>query len=131
MKYLITTVVVAVVAAIGVGAASASDWYQPNLPAGFRPVPTHVPNMSYGLSTTTYLGSYRLPTYRLPSLSSYRLPTYHYRPTYSGSIGGFNAAGFPKNQYVRPYIRSDGTSVNGYWRNSPTDGLPTCQFVSC
>jgi hypothetical protein len=42
-----------------------------------------------------------------------------------------NAAGFPRNQYVRPYARSDGTLVGGYWRNDPTDGLPTCRVVSC
>lgn len=43
----------------------------------------------------------------------------------------YNAAGFPKNQYVRPYVRKDGTAVGGYWRNSPSDGLPTCKVISC
>ena len=51
-------------------------------------------------------------------------------PTASG-FGEFNAAGFPKNEYVRPYVRQDGTMVSGYWRNSPTDGLPTCQLIKC
>jgi hypothetical protein len=46
-------------------------------------------------------------------------------------FGSDNAAGFPKNQYVRPYVRSDGTMVTGYWRNDPTDGLPTCEVISC
>ena len=46
-------------------------------------------------------------------------------------FGEFNAAGFPKNQYVRPYVRSDGTYVSSYWRNSPDDGLPTCKVISC
>jgi hypothetical protein len=46
-------------------------------------------------------------------------------------FGQFNGAGLPKDQYVRPYIRSDGTAVSGYWRNSPSDGLPTCQIISC
>jgi len=46
-------------------------------------------------------------------------------------FGGVNAAGFPKNQYVRSYLRRDGTFVHGYWRNSPSDGLPTCQIISC
>jgi hypothetical protein len=46
-------------------------------------------------------------------------------------FGGFNAAGFPKNQYVRPYFRRDGTFVSGYWRNSPSDGLPTCHIIRC
>ena len=51
-------------------------------------------------------------------------------PTAPG-FGEFNAAGFPKNQYVRPYVRTDGTYVSGYWRNSPDDGLPTCMVISC
>jgi hypothetical protein len=51
-------------------------------------------------------------------------------PTAPG-FGSANAAGFPKNQYVRPYMRSDGTPVSGYWRNSPSDGLPTCRVISC
>jgi hypothetical protein len=51
-------------------------------------------------------------------------------PTAPG-FGDLNAAGFPKNQYVRPYVRSDGTLVSGYWRNSPTDGLPTCRIIDC
>ena len=46
-------------------------------------------------------------------------------------FGEFNAAGFPKNQYVRPYVRRDGTAVSGYWRNSPADGLPSCRIISC
>jgi hypothetical protein len=46
-------------------------------------------------------------------------------------FGQNNAAGFPRNQYVRPYMRRDGTPVGGYWRNDPTDGLPTCRIVSC
>lgn len=53
-------------------------------------------------------------------------------PDYSASgFGELNGAGYPKNQYVRPYVRRDGTSVSGYWRNSPTDGLPTCHIISC
>jgi hypothetical protein len=51
-------------------------------------------------------------------------------PTAPG-FGQDNAAGFPRNQYVRPYVRTDGTLVSGYWRNDPTDGLPTCRVVSC
>lgn len=51
-------------------------------------------------------------------------------PTAAG-FGEFNAAGFPKNQYVRPYVRKDGTHVDGYWRNSPSDGLPTCRVIGC
>lgn len=43
----------------------------------------------------------------------------------------YNAAGFPKNQYVRGYVRRDGTYVRPYWRNSPHDGLPTCRIITC
>jgi hypothetical protein len=51
-------------------------------------------------------------------------------PTAPG-FGELNAAGFPKDQYVRSYVRRDGTMVSGYWRNSPNDGLPTCRVISC
>jgi hypothetical protein len=51
-------------------------------------------------------------------------------PTAVG-FGELNAAGFPKNQYVRSYVRRDGTFVHSYWRNSPSDGLPTCRVISC
>ena len=51
-------------------------------------------------------------------------------PTATG-FGQYNAAGFPRNQYVRPYVRRNGTTVSGYWRNSPTDGLPTCTVIRC
>ena len=51
-------------------------------------------------------------------------------PTAPG-FGEDNAAGFPRNQYVRSYVRSDGTMVSGYWRNDPSDGLPTCEVISC
>lgn len=54
-----------------------------------------------------------------------------YPDTTAPGFGEYNDAGFPKNQYVRPYMRSDGTYVDGYWRNSPSDGLPTCQIVDC
>jgi hypothetical protein len=53
-------------------------------------------------------------------------------PDYTApGFGELNGAGFPKNQYVRSYVRRDGTFVHGYWRNSPSDGLPTCQIISC
>lgn len=61
-------------------------------------------------------------------------------PGYSGALapdvtaagyGELNDAGFPKNQYVGSYYRRDGTFVGGYWRNSSSDGLPTCRFISC
>jgi hypothetical protein len=49
----------------------------------------------------------------------------------AAGFGELNAAGFPKNQYVRSYVRRDGTFVHSYWRNSPSDGLPTCRVISC
>ena len=53
-------------------------------------------------------------------------------PDFSASgFGELNDAGFPKNQYVRPYVRKDGTVVSGYWRNSPSDGYPTCKIINC
>jgi hypothetical protein len=58
-------------------------------------------------------------------------PTVSYPNVYASGFGGLNAAGFPKNQYVRSYFRRDGTFVHSYWRNSPTDGLPTCRIIRC
>jgi hypothetical protein len=53
-------------------------------------------------------------------------------PDYTApGFGELNRAGFPKNQYVRSYVRRDGTVVSGYWRNSPSDGLPTCRIIRC
>lgn len=49
----------------------------------------------------------------------------------AAGFGRVNAAGYPRNQYVRAYLRSDGTFVSGYWRNSPSDGLSTCQVINC
>jgi len=46
-------------------------------------------------------------------------------------FGGYNAAGYPKNEYVRSYVRRDGTAVYSYWRNSSSDSLPTCRVISC
>jgi hypothetical protein len=57
--------------------------------------------------------------------------TVSYPNVYASGYGQLNGAGFPKNQYVRSYLRRDGTFVNGYWRNSPTDGLPTCRIIRC
>jgi len=68
-------------------------------------------------------GSYAMPdTSNAPGVSSSQ--------DFSG-VGGVNDAGYPKNQYVRPHMRRDGTYVQGYWRNSPNDGLPTCKVIDC
>jgi hypothetical protein len=42
-----------------------------------------------------------------------------------------NAAGHVKNQYVRPYLRSNGTFVPGHWRYGNADGQPTCTIIRC
>ena len=74
-------------------------------------------------------GGYYSPSYSTPSYSipSYYMPSYS-TPSYYGQLNG---AGFPKNQYVSPYFRKNGTYVQGYWRNSPSDGLSTCTIIRC
>jgi hypothetical protein len=66
--------------------------------------------------------------------NTYRPTSYYsssyYRPSYS-YYGQLNRAGFPRNQYVSPYFRSNGTYVGGYWRNSPYDSYPTCSYIRC
>ena len=46
-------------------------------------------------------------------------------------FGQVNAAGRVKNQYVRPYLRSNGTFVPGHWRYGKVDGKPTCKIIRC
>ena len=46
-------------------------------------------------------------------------------------FGEVNAAGFVKNQYVRSYLRRDGTFVPGHWRHGKGDGRPTCKIIRC
>src|SRR6476659_2597889 len=46
-------------------------------------------------------------------------------------FGEVNAAGHVKNQYVRPYVRSNGTFVPGHWRYGHADGQPTCTIIRC
>ncbi len=46
-------------------------------------------------------------------------------------FGQVNAAGRVKNQYVRPYLRSNGTFVPGHWRYGKVDGKPTCKIIGC
>jgi hypothetical protein len=55
----------------------------------------------------------------------------YYRPSYPSYYGQLNRAGYPKNQYVSPYFRSNGTYVGGYWRNSPNDSFRTCSIIRC
>ena len=49
----------------------------------------------------------------------------------AGGFGEVNAAGHVKNQYVRPYVRSNGTFVPGHWRYGNADGKPTCNIIRC
>jgi hypothetical protein len=104
MRLLLATLVVGLVAAVSVGAASAYG--------GYPSYSTYYPSYT---SHTTYYPTYR-PSYYSPSSSYY---------------GQLNAAGYPKNQWVNGYYRSNGTYVQGYWRNSPNDGLPTCRIIHC
>jgi hypothetical protein len=77
-------------------------------------------------------GYYSSPSFYTPTYSSYYSPSY-YTPSYSppSYYGQLNGAGYPKNQYVSPYFRRNGTYVQGYWRNSPSDGLRTCSIIRC
>jgi hypothetical protein len=53
-------------------------------------------------------------------------------PSYDAEgFGEVNAAGAVQNQYVRSYVRADGTFVPGYWRHGRTDGRPTCKIIRC
>jgi hypothetical protein len=88
----------------------------------------YIPSYSGGSS---YSSSYYRPSY-YSSLyrPSYYRPSY-YRPSYPSYYGQLNRAGYPKNQYVSPYFRSNGTYVGGYWRNSPNDSYRTCSIIRC
>lgn len=108
-----------------------------------------IPSQHVGTTCLDAPAAFALPKTTLLPTNSYRIIDNSYSPQltqrYWQSAGaavdvpdpaapGFgqtNAAGFAKNEYVRPYVRQDGTQVTGYWRNSPTDGLPTCAIVSC
>jgi hypothetical protein len=94
-------------------------------PAVFSPVRTAVRVSHYAVIDPQFASTLTARYWSLAG-SSVSSPD----PTAAG-FGQVNAAGFPKNQYVRSYVRRDGTFVGGYWRNSPTDGLPTCRIISC
>jgi hypothetical protein len=110
---------------------------------------TRIPAQHIGRTCLDAPAAFALPKTTLLSTNGYRSIDDNYSPQltarYWDSIGtsvdipdpsaaGFgetDAAGLPKNQYVRSYIRSDGTFVSGYWRNSPSDGVSTCSVVGC
>lgn len=53
-------------------------------------------------------------------------------PNYGAEgFGEVNATGFVKNQYVRSYLRTNGTFVPGHWRHGKGDGRPTCKIIRC
>jgi hypothetical protein len=91
----------------------------------FAPLQTTVRVRNYGALDSRYSPRLTQSYWNDAGSSTY------YPNTFASGFGGFNAAGFPKNQYVRPYLRRDGTFVSGYWRNSPSDGLPTCRIIHC
>lgn len=96
-----------------------------NVPAAFSLPQTTVRVANYGALDPSYSPTLT-QRYWSSDIQSISTPD----PSAPG-FGELNAAGFPKNQYVRPYMRSDGTLVSGYWRNSPSDGLPTCEVIAC
>ena len=78
--------------------------------------------------------------HRIDSNFSLALSVAYWRQTGTSSLvpehsaegfGESTAAGFAKNQYVRAYIRTDGTFVPGHWRHSTSNGRPTCTFIRC
>jgi hypothetical protein len=96
-----------------------------NLPLSFAPAHTSVRVSNYGRTDRSFSPQVTSRYWRTAG------PSVSYPNTYASGFGGYNAAGFPKNQYVRSYFRRDGTFVHSYWRNSPTDGLPTCRIIHC
>ena len=78
--------------------------------------------------------------HRIDSNFSLALSVAYWRETGTSSLvpehsaegfGESTAAGFAKNQYVRAYIRTDGTFVPGHWRHGTSDGRPTCKLIRC
>ena len=78
--------------------------------------------------------------HRIDSNFSLSLSIAYWRQTGASSLvpehsaegfGESTAAGFAKNQYVRAYIRTDGTFVPGHWRHGTSGGRPTCKFIRC
>ena len=78
--------------------------------------------------------------HRIDSSFSLALSIAYWRQTGPSSLvpdhsaegfGKSTAAGLAKSQYVRAYIRTDGTLVPGHWRKATSDGRPTCKFIRC
>lgn len=92
MRYLLATLLVAAVAVIGAGTASASS-------SSYYPTPT--------FSSFSYGSAYSSPF-------SYHVPSYHV-PSYYGQLS--TITGLPRTHWVSPYFRSTGTYVHGYYRS--------------
>ena len=78
--------------------------------------------------------------HRIDSNFSLALSVAYWRQTGPSSLvpehsaegfGESTATGFAKNQYVRAYIRTDGTFVPGRWRHGTSNGRPACEFIRC
>jgi hypothetical protein len=78
--------------------------------------------------------------HRIDSSFSLALSIAYWRQTGQSSLvpdpsaegfGESTAAGFAKSQYVRAYVRTDGTLVPGHWRKASSDGRPTCKLIRC
>jgi hypothetical protein len=83
---------------------------------------TKADNCSTSGNINPYTGSsgtqdpYPMPSYGTGSSSTYRAPSYG-----TGSTSTYTAPSYsaPKTTTVRPYVRKDGTVVQGYSRSSP------------
>lgn len=89
------------------------SWFKPYVSTTPLPWPVTPPTVSTPGSSVP---SSTTPTYTTPDLSVPGGGTSTYPP------GGYNDQGCPKDQWTNGYTRKDGTYVNGYWHNSPTDG---------
>lgn len=109
-------------------------------------IPGHtVPERCFDSEKTDALSpsktSVRVRNYhRIDSSFSLALSIAYWRQTGPSSLvpdhsaegfGKSTAAGLAKSQYVRAYIRTDGTLVPGHWRKATSDGRPTCEFIRC
>jgi hypothetical protein len=104
-----------------------------------------VPERCFDSETTDVLPpsktSVRVRNYhRIDASFSLALSVAYWRQTGTSSLvpdssaEGFaeaTAGGFAKNQYVRAYIRTDGTFVPGHWIKATSGGRPTCKIIYC
>jgi hypothetical protein len=118
MKYLLATALVAIVAAIGAGVATASSstYFLRSTMYGTSWSST-VPSLSSYSNTSPFpAGYFNTPSsaYGTSSLSSYRLPSLS---SYSGYGAISPRTGLLRTHYVHGYYRADGTYVSPYFRS--------------